>query len=224
MVAAVVFDLDGVLLDSEPVWERVRRGYVEQHGGHWTDEVQRRLMGMSTEEWSTYLSEVIGNAASAAEVRDTVVAAMRQRYEQELPLMPHARETVGALAAEWPLGMASASPRMLVDVVVDLAELTDRFAITVSADEVSRGKPAPDVYLRAASQLDVAPEDCVAVEDSSNGLRAASAAGMAVVAVPHPRYPPAAEALARADLVLPDLAGLGPSQVASLGKRSHKEL
>jgi HAD superfamily hydrolase (TIGR01509 family) len=216
LVAAVVFDLDGVLLDSEPVWERVRRGYVEQHGGHWTPEVQRRLMGMSTEEWSTYLSEVIGDAAAATQVRKTVVGAMQERYRQDLPLMPHAAATVGDLAARWPLGMASASPRVLLDVVLDRAALTDRFAVTVSADEVSRGKPAPDVYLLAASRLQVSPEDCVAVEDSSNGLRAASAAGMTVVAVPHPRYPPAPEALARADLVLPDLAALGPDQVASL--------
>jgi HAD superfamily hydrolase (TIGR01509 family) len=223
LVAAVVFDLDGVLLDSEPVWEVVRRGYVEQHGGRWTPEVQRRLMGMSTEEWSTYLSDVIGNAASATEVRETVVGEMRERYQQELPLMPHARATVADLAASWPLGMASASPRMLVDVVVDQAGLTERFAVTVSADEVSRGKPAPDVYLLAASRLGVSPEGCVAVEDSSNGLRAASAAGMTVVAVPHPRYPPAAEALARADLVLPDLAALGPSQLESLEKSSNEE-
>ncbi|WP_218155727.1 HAD family hydrolase [Nonomuraea wenchangensis] len=207
-----MFDLDGVLVDSEPVWEEVRRAFVAEHGGTWQPDTQSRLMGMSTGEWAAYLHE-LGVRLTPDEIARGVVDRMTARYRDEVPLMPGAVEAVRRLAAERTLGLASSSPRRLIDVVLDAAGLTACFAATVSTEEVERGKPAPDGYLEAARRMGVDPGGCVAVEDSSNGLRSAYAAGMRVIAVPHPRYPPAPDALALAWRVLPDLAALTPDLI-----------
>jgi HAD superfamily hydrolase (TIGR01509 family) len=213
---AVIFDLDGVLVDSEPVWEEVRRAFVAEHGGRWLPDSQQRLMGMSTPEWAAYLSVDLDVGLPPAEVADMVVQRMRQRYARHLPLMPGAVRAVRRVAAVWPVGLASSSPPRLIDIVLDAAGLEPVFAATVSTQEVSRGKPAPDVYLAAADRLAVAPAGCVAVEDSSNGLRAAHAAGTVVVAVQHPRYPPEPDALAIANIVLRGLDELTVDTVRAL--------
>jgi HAD superfamily hydrolase (TIGR01509 family) len=214
---AVVFDVDGVLIDSEPVWERVRRGLVAQLGGCWPDDAQHRLMGMSTGEWSAYMSADFGLRLTPEQVAEQVTAAMAAEYERHLPLLPGAAGAVRALAARWPLAVASSAPRSLIEVVLDASGLGPAFAAAVSSEEVPRGKPAPDVYLAAAARLGVAPTACAAVEDSSNGLRSAASAGLAVIAVPRPEYPPAADALARARVVLGSLTELTPDTVAALG-------
>ncbi|MFE3449482.1 HAD family hydrolase [Nonomuraea sp. NPDC059194] len=208
----VVFDLDGVLVDSEPVWEEVRRAFVAEHGGTWRPDTQSRLMGMSTGEWSAYLAE-LGVGMPPAEIAAGVVARMAERYRHGVPLMPGAKEAVARLAEHRPLGLASSSPRTLIDVVLDATGLGGFFTATVSTEEVAYGKPAPDGYLEAARRMDVDPGDCVAVEDSSNGLRSAAAAGMRVIAVPHPRYPPAPDALALAARVARTLDDLTPDLV-----------
>lgn len=219
MVAAVVFDLDGVLIDSEPVWEQVRRQYVAEHGGRWRPDSQQRLMGMSTPEWSSYLATELGVDAPPSRIAHEVVEEVGRRYETDLPLMPGAVEAVQRLASRWPLGLASSAARPLIDRVLAATGMTSLFKVTVSTEEVRRGKPAPDVYLTVAERLAVAPAQTVAVEDSSNGLRSASAAGMVVVAVPHPRYPPAPDVLARADLVLRSLDDLRPEVLEKLPAR-----
>jgi HAD superfamily hydrolase (TIGR01509 family) len=219
VVAAVVFDLDGVLIDSEPVWEQVRREYVAEHGGRWRPDSQQRLMGMSTPEWSSYLATELGVDAPPSRIAHEVVEEVGRRYETDLPLMPGAVEAVQRLASRWPLGLASSAARPLIDRVLAATGMTSLFEVTVSTEEVRRGKPAPDVYLTVAERLAVAPAQTVAVEDSSNGLRSASAAGMVVVAVPHPRYPPAPDALARADLVLRSLDDLRPEVLEKLPAR-----
>jgi HAD superfamily hydrolase (TIGR01509 family) len=211
VIEAVVFDLDGVLIDSEPVWEQVRRQVVASRGGHWDPDTQDRLMGMSTGEWSRYLSEDLGVDMPPGAVAATVIEAMAARYREHLPLLPGAVDAVRRMAARWPLGLASSSPRSLIDVVLDAAGLRDCFAVTMSTEQVPRGKPAPDIYVAVAGELGHAPRACAAVEDSSNGLRAAAAAGCQVVAVPHPRYPPAPDAIAAARLVLASLAELTPA-------------
>ncbi|MGW0809143.1 HAD family hydrolase [Nonomuraea sp. NPDC002799] len=208
-----MFDLDGVLVDSEPVWEEVRRAFVAEHGGSWQPDTQSRLMGMSTSEWAAYLHE-LGVRMTPGDIARGVVDRMAARYRDGVPLMPGAVETVRRLSAQVTLGLASSSPRRLIDVVLDAAELKECFAATVSTEEVERGKPAPDGYLEAARRMEVDPRDCVAVEDSSNGLRSAHAAGMRVIAVPHPRYPPAPDALALAWRVLPDLDALTPESLS----------
>lgn len=217
MIEAVVFDMDGVLIDSEPVWERVRRGFVASRGGRWAGDAQYRLMGMSTAEWSAYLaSEFEITGLTPEHVAEQVIAAMAAEYSRHLPLLPGAVDAVRTLAGRWPLAVASSSPRSLIATVLATAGLESAFAAFVSSEEVPRGKPAPDVYLAAASRLSAAPSACAAVEDSSNGLRAAAAAGFTVVAIPRPEYPPAADALAVARLVLPSLTVLTPDTIAGL--------
>lgn len=215
-VRAVIFDLDGVLIDSEPLWEQVRRELVAEHGGHWTDEAQSRLMGMSTQEWSRYLSEDLGVRLPPPQVASVVIERMAISYASRLPLMPGAVEAVRRVAARWPLGLASSSSTALIETVLDTAGLRPFFQVTMSTEQVEQGKPSPDVYLAVADQLGVSPGQCVAVEDSSNGLRSAAAAGTRTIAIPHPRYPPAAEALALADAVLPGLAGLSTETITTL--------
>ncbi len=216
MIAAVVFDLDGVLIDSEPVWERVRRSYVAEHGGSWPAGAQERLMGMSTAEWARYLTEEAGVDQRPEEVAAAVIALMARQYAQKLPLISGALEALERFGNRWPLGLASSSPRSLIDTVLATAGLAHRFAVSVSSEEVARGKPAPDVYLAAVAGLGLAPEQCVAVEDSTNGVLSAAAAGLAVVAIPRPGYPPSAPALRRAAIVLTDLAGLTATNLRGL--------
>jgi HAD superfamily hydrolase (TIGR01509 family) len=192
---AVIFDLDGVLLDSEQRWNEAKQQLVRTAGGRWPEDAPTAMMGMSSPEWSAYMRDELGVPRDAAAINSEIVGLMEQGYARELPLLPGARAAVAALAAHWPLGLASSSNREIIDLVLELAGFDGAFAVTISSEEVARGKPAPDVYLEAARRLGIAPDRCVAIEDSANGLRAADAAGMAVVAVPNPHYPPGADAL-----------------------------
>jgi HAD superfamily hydrolase (TIGR01509 family) len=216
MIEAVVFDLDGVLIDSEPVWEHVRRGLVAGYGGRWPDDAQQRLMGMSTQEWARYLSKDLGIGLPPDQVARLVIRAMAGQYQHHLPLLPGAVEAVRRMAQRWPVGLASSSPPALIHTVLTTAGIAPLVAVSISTEEVARGKPAPDVYLAVASRLGVAPERAAAVEDSSNGLRSAAAAGLHVIAVPRPEYPPAPDALARAQAVLAGLDELTVDLVAGL--------
>ncbi|MFG1648718.1 HAD family hydrolase [Micromonospora sp. NPDC049275] len=217
MVDAVVFDLDGVIVDSEPVWEEVRRAYVATHGGAWQPDTQRRLMGMSTGEWARYLSGELGVRRSAEQVADEVVREMARRYKEHVPLIDGADEVVRRLAERWPLGLASSSPTRLIAAALEATGLTGAFAATLSTEETERGKPAPDVYLTVASRLGVDATRCVAVEDSSNGVRSAAAAGMRVVAVPHLSYPLDRDAAGLAAVTLTSIGELTPELVERLG-------
>jgi HAD superfamily hydrolase (TIGR01509 family) len=224
VVEAVVFDVDGVLIDSEPVWERVRRSFIATRGGHWPGDAQDRMMGMSTAEWSSYMSTDFGLSQPSPEespltpsrVAELVIAEMAAEYQARLPLLPGAVDAVRALAARWPLAVASSAPKSLIETVLDASGLRPLFGAAVSSEEVHRGKPAPDVYLEAAARLGVPAGSCAAVEDSSNGLRSAAAAGMAVIAVPRPEYPPAADAMKLARVVLKSLTELSPETIGSL--------
>jgi HAD superfamily hydrolase (TIGR01509 family) len=213
VIEAVVFDLDGVIVDSEHVWDEVRQRLAEERGGHWHDDASRDMMGMSSLEWSRYMHDVIGLAEPPEEINAEVVRRLVALYHEELPLLPGAVEAVETLAARWPLGLASSSNRELIDLVLRVSGLDRWFAATVSSEEVPRGKPAPDVYLEAARRVGVPAERCAAVEDSENGILSAKAAGMRVVAIPNPQYPPAGDALAAADVVLPEVAALTPAAV-----------
>ncbi|HEV7656984.1 MAG TPA: HAD family phosphatase [Mycobacteriales bacterium] len=213
--AAIVFDLDGVLVDSEQVWDSVRQALVAERGGHWTDEATTAMQGMSTPEWAAYLG-TLGARGTPEQLAAAVIERMAGRYREHVPLLPGAVDAVRALAGRWPLAVASSSPPDLIRVVLDAAGVADRFRVTVSSEEVNRGKPAPDVYLAAAQRLGVDPAGCVAVEDSSNGLRAAAAAGMTVVAVPNPHFPPPADALALAAATVRTPAELTPELIAAL--------
>jgi len=210
-MAAVVFDLDGVLIDSEHIWERVRRAYVLDHGGRYTETVTADVMGMSAPEWSEYLRTKCGVKQTAQQINAGIVAGVAASYRTQLPVFPGAPGVVRRLGERVPVAVASSSNRSLIDLVLSLANLTDAFVTTVSSEEVARGKPAPDVYLRAAEKLGYPATSCGAVEDSSNGIRSAHAAGCYVVALPHPQFPPSADALALADATLAGIGFLTPA-------------
>ena len=216
MPAAIIFDLDGVLLDSEQRWNEAKEALVREAGGTWLEEAPEVMMGMSSPEWSAYLRDDLGVQRDLDAINDDVVRRMHESYEDGLPLLPGALETVRALAARWPLGLASSSNREIIDVFLERSGVGDLFGATVSSEQVARGKPAPDVYLETARRLDVDPRACVAIEDSSNGLRAAHAAGMPVIAAPNPHYPPGDDALALAAAVVDGVGDVTPELVEGL--------
>jgi HAD superfamily hydrolase (TIGR01509 family) len=208
VIEAVVFDLDGVLIQTEEIWDEVRGDYIVGLGGRYDDEAQRAMMGMSSTEWSAYIHDELGVDLPPEHINADVVELMAARYRAELPVVPGAREAVERMAAVFPLAIASSSNRPLIVVVLELAQLAELFRATVSSEEVARGKPAPDVYLEAAGRLGVHPQVCAAVEDSHSGIASAKAAGMRVVAIPNRRYPPDDDALAEANVVLESITEL----------------
>jgi HAD superfamily hydrolase (TIGR01509 family) len=219
-IAAVVFDLDNVLIDSEELWAEAREGITREHGGHWRDTAQQEMMGMSSTEWSQWLHDELGVRLEPEEISTAVVDRLGAVYRDHLRLMPGAREAVERVAAKWPLAVASSANKPLIELALELSGLGEHFRAVVSSEEVPRGKPAPDVYIEAAHRLDVDPTSCAAVEDSTNGLLSARAAGMRVIAVPDRRYPPSDEALAAADLTLDSLDDLDESAVESAPDRT----
>lgn len=221
MADAVIFDLDGVLLDSEQLWNEAKESLVREAGGRWRDDAPAAMMGMSSLEWSAYLHDELGVRRDPVDIDKAVVGRMEERYRTKLPLLPGAAVAVRALGDRWPLGLASSSNRELIDLALELAGLADAFAVTLSSEEVAHGKPAPDVYLEAARRLDVAPDRCAAVEDSTNGLRSAAAAQMTVIAVPNPHYRPDVDALALAAVTIASLHQLTPALVERVTLRNQ---
>jgi HAD superfamily hydrolase (TIGR01509 family) len=217
VIEAVVFDLDGVLLDTEELWDEARRQIAEERGGRWRDDAQRAMMGMSSREWSRYMHEEVGVPDPPEQISAEVVRRLESLYRERLPLIPGALEAVRRIAARWPLAIASSSNRPLIDLFLELTGTADAFRATVSSEEVERGKPAPDVYVEAALRLGIDPDRCAAIEDSENGIRSAAAAGMKVVAIPNPVFPPSADVLSLAAVVLASLHELQPELVESLG-------
>jgi HAD superfamily hydrolase (TIGR01509 family) len=213
VIEAVVFDLDGVIVDSEQVWDDVREQLARERGGRWHDRAQADMMGMSSPEWSLYMHDVVGLAETPDEINEEVVRRMLGRYRERLPLIDGSVDAVRRLAPEFSLAVASSSNRPLIETVLERAGIADLFAVVVSSEEVAAGKPAPDVYLEAARRLGVEAARAAAIEDSSNGIRSAHAAGMRVIALPNARYPPADEALALAAAVVSSPAALTPALV-----------
>ena len=210
MIDAVIFDLDGVILDTEELWDDVREDFARERGGRWSELAQADMMGMSSIEWSRYMHDVVGVPDPPEEISREVVRRMLERYSQRLPLIDGAVDAVRRMAARWPLGLASSSNRELIDRALEVSGLAPHFRVTVSSEEVERGKPAPDVYLEAARRLEVEPSRAAAIEDSASGLRSAHAAGMFVVAIPNRAFPPPDEVVALADVVLDSITELEP--------------
>jgi HAD superfamily hydrolase (TIGR01509 family) len=176
------------------------------------------MMGMSSPEWSAYLHDELGVPMDTGAISRDVVRRMEEAYRDGLPLLPGASEAVRALAARWPLGLASSANREVIDLVLSVADFGDAFRVAVSSEEVPRGKPAPDVYLETARRLGVDPARCAAIEDSSNGLRAAAAAQMAVIAVPNPHFPPDPDALALAAATVSVVGEVTPDLVERVAR------
>ncbi|GAA4894904.1 HAD family hydrolase [Streptomonospora salina] len=220
-LSAVVFDLDGVLIESDHLWEEMWSDYAARHGARWSSEDTATVQGMSSREWSHYLNRMAGAAESEADTERSVVDGMVGAFEQgRVDLLPGARETVQAVSAEADIALASSAPRRLIDAVLRGHALDDSFSATVSSAEVERGKPHPDVYLEAASRIGHPSSDCAAVEDSSNGIRAAYAATMTVIALPNPApgYRPAPDALEMAAEEAGDLADVRDRLLRLLGR------
>jgi HAD superfamily hydrolase (TIGR01509 family) len=207
MIEAVIFDMDGLLVDSEPVWDKARKGMAEEVGKDWNKADHQAVMGVSTQAWADYMINRLELSLSPQEVQDQIIARMIALYQTGIPYFPGAVEAVQLAAQHYPTALASGSHRALIDTVAADAALRDKFQVILSADEVGAGKPAPDVYLETAKRLGVKPEHCVCLEDSGNGISAGHRAGMKVIAVPDPRFPPAPEKLNLADLILPSLTG-----------------
>jgi HAD superfamily hydrolase (TIGR01509 family) len=215
VIEAVVFDLDGVIVDSEQVWDEVRQAYTEEAGGHYGPAAARDMQGMSSLEWSRYMAEKLGVAGTPEEINAAVVRRMLERYGEDPPLIPDAADVVREVAQRLPVAIASSSNPELIEVVIGAAGLGDAVRVWVSSEEVLRGKPAPDVYLEAARRLGVEAADCAAVEDSQNGIRSANAARMRVFVIPNPHYPPDPAALAEADVVLESIGELPAALLAT---------
>ena len=208
-IQAVIFDMDGVLLDSEAAWDAAREAYTRESGGTWTETAQKDMMGMSSTEWSRYMQEELDVPADPEQISSDVVEKMLAQYQEQLPLIDGAVEAVERMAQRYDaLGLASSANRPLIDLALRESGLERYFGATVSSEEVERGKPAPDVYLEAARRLGVGPAEAAAVEDSHNGILSAHNAGMYVIAIPNRAFPPGDDALALADRVLDSIEEL----------------
>jgi len=219
-IDSIIFDLDGVILDTEEEWNRVRREFAAEHGGHWDENDQPAVMGANSMQWAEYMRSEVGVDLSPDDIYEGVVEALKTRYAQRLPLIDGAREVIVGLAPSFKLGVASSSPIELIEHALELGGLRKYFGAVVSSDQVPTGKPAPDVYLEACTRLGTIPARAAAVEDSSNGLRAAHAAGLAVIAVPNQAFPPSAEALSLADMVLGSIGELTGDIVLSIEREA----
>jgi HAD superfamily hydrolase (TIGR01509 family) len=218
VISAVMFDLDGVLIDSEPVWERIRRDFAESRGGTWSGDIQRRMMGARTADWSGALSELVGGSVSPESAAEAVIAQLAEAYRRDPPLIDGATDAVRALAREFRLGLVSGSPQVLIVLLLHVLGLTDCFEVAMSADDVRHGKPMPDPYLELARRLGVAPETTAVVEDSGNGIRSGHAAGARVIAIPRGAHQPDADTLRLAAVVLHDIRDLKPEVLQQLDR------
>lgn len=217
-MSVVVFDLDGTLTDTEQLWDQVRRQVAAEAGLQWPEDATSAMMGMSTQEWSAYLVETVGLPVSAPDAASQVIDVLAQTYRSAgVPLLPGAAAAVQRLARNWRLGLASSSPRVLIDIAMDQLGITEVIEVSLSTEEIGgAGKPAPGVYLEACRRLGADPQDSLAVEDSANGIRSAHGAGMRVIAIPPHFNPPPPEVLELADLVVSGLGDLEPKLVAGL--------
>jgi len=217
LIDAVVFDVDGLLLQSEEIWDGARRDLADEAGVGWPADATEAMMGMSAPEWSHYMHEEIGLPMDPDAVNAAVLSRIERRYRRELPWIRGARDALVRIAGRRPVGLATSSNREIVDLFVERGGLEELIAVMVSSEEVGAGKPEPDVYLEATRRLGVDPRRAAAVEDSTNGLLSAAAAGLKVIAVPNPAHPPEAEGLRVADVVLDSIGDLSPDVVERLG-------
>lgn len=217
MIKAVVFDLDGVLIESDRVWASVRRSLVAEWGGRWSDAAYRDLMGMNSSESARYMRDELGVMLSAEAIDAAVVDGVGAAYESNVELMPGAMRAVTVFGARYKLGLASAAQRVLIKVALNCSGLRPHFSVVVSGEEVSEGKPSPDVYVEALRRLEVQPADAVAIEDSTNGILSAVSAGMWVIAVPNRQYPPSRASMSKAHVVLTSLEDLTMEMLGRAG-------
>jgi len=209
----VIFDLDGTLIESEQIWRDVRRAFVIEHGGHWVDGAQEQMIGMRTNEWAAYMHDGLGVPVAPQTIADRVVHTVAKAVARAVPILPGAPEALERMYAAFPLGLATSAARPVAEAALAATGWSKYFNVVVSADDVARGKPAPDVYLRALELLRADARRTAAVEDSANGIRSAYNAKLAVIAIPNREFPPDRNALALARCVLPNVGDLDVATV-----------
>ena len=205
MIVGIVFDMDGILVDTEKYWQQARIAFAESIGKPWTVDDQRNLMGSSTLEWAAYMKRQLEIETSLDDIIHEIKGRLLPYYEANLPIMPGAVAAVQLTAQHYPIALASGSAPWAIDAIMRITGLGPYFKVQVSADEVGRGKPAPDVFLEAARRLGIPPTQMLGIEDSGNGIRSLKAANMKAIAVPTPELPLAPEVEAMADVVLTSL-------------------
>lgn len=211
--------MDGLLIDSEPVWNAARSQMAAEHGVSWTRDDHFNVMGVSTVEWIQYMVDRIGLTMPPDQVEETVIGHMVAMYEDGIPFRPHAVEKVQWMASLYPSCIASGSPRQLIDIVAQDRRIAPYLEFTLAADEVGRGKPHPDIYLETARRLGIEPQHCLCIEDSPFGILSGARAGMKVIGIPDPEMPLSAEQSQHAHLILRSLAHLTPEALDII--RSH---
>lgn len=214
--SAIVYDMDGVIVDSESIWDQVRSGLTKEKGGAWRDDSSEHMMGMSRQEWSAYMANDLNVPMTPDEISDEVVKRILAEYQKHLPLLPGAKESAQELSELWPLGIASSANQELIDAVVQIGGMKDFFKVAYSSEHIGKGKPAPDVFLQACELLGADPKNSIAIEDSPNGIKAGLAAGMKVIAIPHADYRPDDEILELADVVIDSLKELTPEFIEAI--------
>lgn len=215
-IEAVIFDMDGLLVDSEPVWDEARAAMAAHYGQTWTQTDHFNVMGVNTDVWAAYMIKRLDLSLSPIAVRDEVIDQMVAMYRRQIPFRPFAVEAVQWAVGHYPTALASGSPRKLVDIVTQADELQGCFQEVLVADEVGTGKPDPAVYLETARRLGVAPEACVCLEDSANGVLSGHRARMFVINVPDPRYPLTTQQAGYADMVLESLRDFTAATIQQL--------
>ena len=198
-IEAVVFDMDGVLVDSEVYWEQSRVEFARDRGKVWTGALQRLAMGRSTIGWATVMRENLGLSESTDDIIAEMKARVIAQYEECMPTRTGALESVRHMQKHFRVGLASGSPTEIIKAVMQITGLDQVFEVMIYGDRVPRGKPAPDIYLEALQALDVSPAASLGIEDSANGLRSLKAAGMYAVAAPSPGFPLTDDVLELAD-------------------------
>ncbi len=206
MLQAVVFDMDGLLVDSEPVWFEARHELLQRHGKIWTEADQKRQMGVSTSTWVSYVTDRLEGAMRPDEVLNSIVGILAASYRRgHVPLLPGATEALTYCAGRYRIGLASGSPRLLIEAALTGAGWHRYFEETVSSDECAHGKPAPDVYLEVMRRMGLNAETTAVVEDSPAGILAGKAANMRVIAVPRGYTSPDDPTIGQADARLESL-------------------
>lgn len=212
----VIFDLDGTLIESEQTWRDVRRDFVVEHGGHWREEAQTAMMGMRTDDWAGYMHAELGVNLPCDTIKEDILKAVIDRFAVGVPVFPGASETLERIAPNFRLGLATSAALPVARAVLAETGWERYFAVVVSADSVARGKPAPDVYLRAIELLAANLALSAAIEDSANGIRSAHAAGLNVIAVPNREFPPDGNALSLAARVVASLDAVTSAMIRSV--------
>jgi HAD superfamily hydrolase (TIGR01509 family) len=218
-VRAVVFDMDGVLIDSEVIWRQVRKDYAAEIGQVWTETDQMDMLGRSTPDWSALMRERLRiTHLSAADLAQEILGRVQDAFARDLPQRPGAAAALQALAQRYPMALASGSPRPLVESAMRITGFAPYFRSILCGDDVQHGKPHPEIYLRSLHKLGVEPEQAAGVEDAPNGLRALRAAGMWAVAAPCPEFPLDAASHALGHVHISTLEDLNVALLDALGR------